>query len=209
MALPFFWVMVFGAAFLIWRLGLCGPRYARLAGAVMLLGLFTSALPSLREAEVQYQENYLARMQNWKIERFHASDLQVETTLLIDRFPAAWTALRIPALPYARANQRLAALKLHHKVGTFKDMFVVDHLIQHEPGVWTTRRDALAPGIILADQAYAYLQPSETRAIRLVRVEFIEHETDLFEVFWSSHQGAPADEVVLQQFQAFLTINLP
>jgi hypothetical protein len=209
MALPFFWVMAFGAAFLIWRLGTCRPRYAKIAGAIMLAGLFSSALPSLREAEVRYQENHLAQMQNWKIELFQASDLQMETSLMIDPFPKAWTALRIPALRYADANQRLAALKLHHRVGTFKDMFVVDHLIQNEPGVWTTRRDALEPGIILADEAYAYLQLSETRAIRLVRVQSIEHETDLFEAFWSAHQDAPADEVILQAFQAFLTINLP
>lgn len=209
MALPFFWVMAFGAAYFIRRLQVWAPWYPKLAGAVMLVGLFSSALPSLRESEAHYQENYLARMQNWKIELFQESDLQVESTLMIDPFPKAWTALRIPALRYADANQRLAALKLHQRVGTFKNMFVVDQLIRDEPGEWTTRRDALDPGIRLEDEAYAYLQLSESRAIRLMRVQAVEHETDLFEDFWSAHEGVAPAEEVLQEFKAFLAMNLP
>lgn len=209
MALPFFWAMAFGAAYFIRGLQGWQPWCLRLAGVILLVSLFTSALPSLRESEAAYQKNYLARMQNWKIEVFQASDLSVESTLMIDRFPSAWTAQRIPALPYSEANQRLAALKLHQRVGTFKDIFVVEHLIQKEPGVWVPRRGALDPGIRLDDDAYAYLPLSKSRAIRLMRVQSVEHETDLLGEFWSVHEGVAPSEAVLQKFKAFLAMNLP
>ena len=209
MALPLEWLFAFGLAYLLWRSARAGRRRFVVLGSIIGISILGVALPSLRQASLEADDNQLAVLENWKVTWFNDAGFSRERCLVIDTQTKAWTAMRVAALPAGRVASRMAALELQFRSGRLPTILVVESLLRGRGGAWFPEGPPLPSGLTLEAAPLAFRELSPGRAVRIRRVSAVDSGEDLYEAFWEAQGGLKHADTVYEAFKARLLLNLP
>jgi hypothetical protein len=208
LSLPILWALSFGLAYLLWCCGCARPRRWWIALGFLILGVVTSALPSLYHHPVRNEANRLGRLQNWKVAWLANQDLEPERTLFIDENPLVWTMMRWSAVRITRLPDRMASLQFHWDAGTFEQIYYLQIARQRDGGEWVAGIP-LDPHVMIDDEPVAEFLMAPGYACRVFEVVDVRHPSNRFEAFWkkrAEERGTAAGEAA---FRAAWIRHLP